>query len=791
MKKLKEILKDSKKYKITHQPKKRKKNEEIAYDIYITPNFQIEILKNQLIQQNRTEEKLDLEKGIIVPYIRIKKKIKKYSNLKLEKQNYDLNFVKKPISKINSNFIYVKKTVKYKKLNVCHKNKKIINKDIISTNSESNVNNNKNLYNNDEKFINNNRFKIIAKSNGLIKKEDLQKISIEPDGNCFYRSVSYFLLGSQQYYNEIKKEIIDWIEKNKQKFIDFFGDDDVNNITKEEKAEDELNYIKKKNSWGGYHTLEITNILFNLSTVVYVDNGDGNYKKYFYSENSNENAELMILLYENDSHFELLYDKNIVIQNSKLYHSFDNIKVNKYLNTNNIKSEGIKFANTYVQCKFKASSNLYDEISNYLKSIQKYENEIKEKQKDHPLWHINQIISLFNIKYPKRIQGKTSTDEKKRQLFRKEASKYMLDENNRLCVLNPIEGNEEKIYYKIPYLHEKDLLIKQYHINNNHCGRTQIINLLHKDKWYWFGMNNDIRIELKKCIQCTNPNKFIKLKKKNKIILDNGPHYRYVADLWYLNTKIAALTGYKYVLDIIDHFSKWYGGYLLKTKSAEEVLKNIEKYIENFGTPKILQVDNGTEFTNALLDNYCKNNNIKLVHSSPYHPQTNGVCEAVHKEIRKYIYNEFINNEGEFNIEDSLFNITKLHNNKIHSTTKRVPKDIRDISDPEEIELINIEIKKTLDAKNKNYDVIDLNCHYVIDTNKIYEKNGKIYKKTGKIKPKKMSKLPVRVICEIVEGEDYIIEICKNFQNFEVGETYNISLDLLEKVNYALWKGLI
>ena len=54
-----------------------------------------------------------------------------------------------------------------------------------------------------------------------------------------------------------------------------------------------------------------------------------------------------------------------------------------------------------------------------------------------------------------------------------------------------------------------------------------------------------------------------------------------------------------------------------------------------------------------------------------------------------------------------------------------------------------------------------------------------------------MSKLPVRVICEIVEGEDYIIEICKNFQNFEVGETYNISLDLLEKVNYALWKGLI
>ena len=151
--------------------------------------------------------------------------------------------------------------------------------------------------------------------------------------------------------------------------------------------------------------------------------------------------------------------------------------------------------------------------------------------------------------------------------------------------------------------------------------------------------------------------------------------------------------------------------------------------MENFGYPKILQFDNGTEFMNSLLDNYCKSNNIKLIHSTPYHPQTNGVCEAVHKEIMKYIYHEFISNKREFNIEDSLFNITKLHNNKIHSTTKRIPKDIRDLSDPEEIELINMEIKKNLEAKNKDYDVINSKCYYVFDYNKIYEKNGKIYKK--------------------------------------------------------------
>ena len=160
--------------------------------------------------------------------------------------------------------------------------------------------------------------------------------------------------------------------------------------------------------------------------------------------------------------------------------------------------------------------------------------------------------------------------------------------------------------------------------------------------------------------------------------------------------------------------------------------------MENFGYLKILQVDNGTEFKNSLLDNYCKSNNIKLMLFTPYHPQTNSGCEAVNKEIRKYIYNEFINNKGEFNIEDSLFNITKLHNNKIHSTTKKIPKDIRDLSDPEEIELINMEIKKTLEAKNKDYDVINSKYYYVFEYNQM--KNIKIYKKKGKINNIKMGK---------------------------------------------------
>ena len=101
----------------------------------------------------------------------------------------------------------------------------------------------------------------------------------------------------------------------------------------------------------------------------------------------------------------------------------------------------------------------------------------------------------------------------------------------------------------------------------------------------------------------------------------------------------------------------------------------------------------------------------------------------MHREIRKYIYTEFFKNKENFYIEDELFNITKIHNNKVHTTTKRIPKEIRDILDITEIEHINQEILKTLKKKNKNYDIIDYNKGYVFDYNKVYIINNQILKK--------------------------------------------------------------
>ena len=60
-----------------------------------------------------------------------------------------------------------------------------------------------------------------------------------------------------------------------------------------------------------------------------------------------------------------------------------------------------------------------------------------------------------------------------------------------------------------------------------------------------------------------------------------------------------------------------------------------------FGKCKIFQTDNGTEFKNAELKTFLENEGIKQIFSRPYHSQSNGAVETVHKSVKNYLANEY------------------------------------------------------------------------------------------------------------------------------------------------------
>ena len=81
-----------------------------------------------------------------------------------------------------------------------------------------------------------------------------------------------------------------------------------------------------------------------------------------------------------------------------------------------------------------------------------------------------------------------------------------------------------------------------------------------------------------------------------------------LVDITYLDKKFYAnKTSYKYIVDCIDHFSKYYWRFLIKNKTSETTLKKIKLFFEINKKPVILQLDNGLEFKNNLLYDYMRN----------------------------------------------------------------------------------------------------------------------------------------------------------------------------------------
>ena len=159
----------------------------------------------------------------------------------------------------------------------------------------------------------------------------------------------------------------------------------------------------------------------------------------------------------------------------------------------------------------------------------------------------------------------------------------------------------------------------------------------------------------------------------------------------------------KYLLCIIDTFSKYGYCYILNNKKADTVLGYIKDFINKYGKPNCLQTDNGKEFRNSLLSDYCKENGIKFLHGRPFHPQSQGVIESFNKEIKRLLEVKYMEDSKIFSIYSCLPDVLKIYNENIHSTTNYKPKDLFDVSDKNIIKILliilkihNVNLKKIL-----------------------------------------------------------------------------------------------
>lgn len=123
-------------------------------------------------------------------------------------------------------------------------------------------------------------------------------------------------------------------------------------------------------------------------------------------------------------------------------------------------------------------------------------------------------------------------------------------------------------------------------------------------------------------------------KKTNRPILARKPNERWAIDLVDMSRFKGANRQYRYILTVVDVFSRYIWLMGLKKKESEDVRDAMDKIIEGVGDkPRLLMSDNGGEFV-GLLAEYCKDQGIKQIHSRSYSPESNGLVESINRRVR-------------------------------------------------------------------------------------------------------------------------------------------------------------
>ena len=90
---------------------------------------------------------------------------------------------------------------------------------------------------------------------------------------------------------------------------------------------------------------------------------------------------------------------------------------------------------------------------------------------------------------------------------------------------------------------------------------------------------------------------------------------------------------YKYILSIINVYSRYTILRPLKRKTASEVASELSNVFQEHGIPRIIQYDNGSEFKGRVIQ-LLKRHGITIINSR-YHPQSQGKCERLHRTLRR------------------------------------------------------------------------------------------------------------------------------------------------------------
>lgn len=154
--------------------------------------------------------------------------------------------------------------------------------------------------------------------------------------------------------------------------------------------------------------------------------------------------------------------------------------------------------------------------------------------------------------------------------------------------------------------------------------------------YFWPKMNNDVSQWSRNCLECQKEKVYRHTKQPVQNIRIPDGRFRHVhLDLV---GPLPTCNEFRYVMTIVDRFSRWPEAYPIRDIQAKTVAHAfVEGYVSRFGVPDEITTDQGKQFESKLFKELSALLGTKHIRTTSYHPQSNGMVERFHRQLKQSI----------------------------------------------------------------------------------------------------------------------------------------------------------
>ena len=195
------------------------------------------------------------------------------------------------------------------------------------------------------------------------------------------------------------------------------------------------------------------------------------------------------------------------------------------------------------------------------------------------------------------------------------------------------DGYSSRLQLIVPKCLREEML-RQLHEGpvGGHFGEDKTLHRL-RERFYWPGHQKDVASWCRTCKDCAARKGPAPKRRAPLTPIKVGSPLQMVA-MDFLGPFVESEEGYRYILVVGDHFTKYMSAYALPNQEAKTVARIlVEEYFCQNGFPEQLHSDQEPQFESDVIAELCKTMSIQKTRTTPYHPACNGEIERFNKTL--------------------------------------------------------------------------------------------------------------------------------------------------------------